>query len=269
MPNELNTPNDTPLLRSLQLQRRVVFALLMREILTRYGRHNVGFLWLFLEPMMFTVGVTLLWSYTKSAHGVDLPITVFALTGYSCVLLWRNMPGRTVGSVQPNLSLMFHRNVRILDIMLARVLLEAAGVTMSFVLLGMVFIGFEWMDMPEDVLTVAGGWLMLVWFGMALGLLMGALSERSELIDKFWHPFTYMLFPLSGAIFLVEALPPQAQEFILWLPMVHCVEMVRDGYFGSHFNAIYDMGYVAAFNMGLTVMALSQLRFISRTVVPG
>lgn len=39
--------HDTPLLRSFQIQLRVVGALLMREILTRYGRHNIGFLWVF------------------------------------------------------------------------------------------------------------------------------------------------------------------------------------------------------------------------------
>ena len=35
------------LLHSLRVQRRVIGALFMREALTRYGRHNIGFLWLF------------------------------------------------------------------------------------------------------------------------------------------------------------------------------------------------------------------------------
>ena len=83
---------------SLSVQSRILGSLLMREILTRYGRHNIGFLWLFAEPMMFTLGVTLLWTATKSVHGSDLPITAFALTGYSSVLLWRNMPGRCIGA---------------------------------------------------------------------------------------------------------------------------------------------------------------------------
>ena len=39
--------------RSFQIQRlQVVWALILREILTRYGRHNIGFLWLFVEPML-------------------------------------------------------------------------------------------------------------------------------------------------------------------------------------------------------------------------
>ena len=85
------------LIASLKVQRRVLAALLVRELLTRYGRHNIGFLWLFVEPMIFTIGVTILWTATKSVHGSDLPISAFALTGYSSVLLWRNMPGRCTG----------------------------------------------------------------------------------------------------------------------------------------------------------------------------
>ena len=32
--------------RSATIQLRVIHALVMREVLTRYGRHNIGFLWL-------------------------------------------------------------------------------------------------------------------------------------------------------------------------------------------------------------------------------
>jgi ABC-2 type transport system permease protein/capsular polysaccharide transport system permease protein len=83
-----------PLRESFKVQGRILGALLVREVITRYGRHNIGFLWLFVEPMIFTLGVTALWTATKSLHGSDLPIAAFALTGYSTVLLWRNMPGR-------------------------------------------------------------------------------------------------------------------------------------------------------------------------------
>jgi ABC-2 type transport system permease protein/capsular polysaccharide transport system permease protein len=104
--------------RSLAIQRRVVWALTLREMLTRFGRHNIGFLWLFVEPMLFTLGVTALWTATKAVHGSDLPIVAFAVTGYSSVLLWRNMPSRCINAVTPNLSLLYHRNVRPLDIYL-------------------------------------------------------------------------------------------------------------------------------------------------------
>jgi len=263
-------PADQPSFwHSLQIARRVIGALLRREMLTRYGRHNIGFLWLFVEPMMFTVGVTILWTATKSVHGSDLPISSFALTGYSSVLLWRNMPGRCIGALQNNLALMYHRNIKVGDIYAARLLLEFGGATISFASLAVLFIAIEWMEPPEDFLKVAGGWMLIAWFGCALAVGLGALSHMSELGDKLWHPFSYLLFPLSGAAFIVAALPKFAQEIVLWIPTVHGIEFVREGFFGTRARAIYDLGYMIPFNMVLSLIALIALRYVSRRVVPG
>lgn len=260
--------NTTTLIRSLQIQFRVIGALLMREVVTRYGRHNIGFLWLFVEPMMFTIGVTTLWTLSGASHGSNLPIAAFALTGYSSVLLWRNMPSRCSGAITPNLSLMYHRQVKVIDIFASRLLLEIAGTTASFITLGIIFTAIGWIKPPEDILVVIFGWCMLAWFGASLALLVGALSERTEIVEKLWHPASYLLFPLSGAAFMVDWLPTAAQKFVLLLPMVHGVEILREGYFGSAVHAHYDMAYMAIVNLCLSLFGLSQVRVISRTVMP-
>lgn len=254
--------------KSWAIQRRVVWALLMREVLTRYGRNNIGFMWLFVEPMMFTLGVAALWTATMSLHGSSLPIIAFAITGYSSVLLWRNMPGRCVDAVEPNRSLLYHRNVRVIDLFISRLLLEAAGATISFVALSIIFIALGQMDPPEDFLQVIGGWLMLAWFGMSLAMFLGAWSEQSEMVHKLWHPLSYLLFPLSGAAFLLSSLPVQAQEALLYLPMIHGLEYLREGFFGSHISAIYDLGYMALCNTVLTLLGLAQIRTLADRVIP-
>lgn len=259
---------DTPLLRSLSIQFRVIGALLMREIITRYGRHNIGFLWLFAEPMMFTLGVTALWMATKATHGSNLPITAFAVTGYSSVLVWRNTVMRCSAAITPNLSLMYHRNVRVIDLFASRIILEISGATISFVVLTLFFYAIGWMELPDDVLKIVFGWIMLSWFGASLALLVGALSERSELVEKIWHPLSYLLFPMSGAAFMVDWLPSSAQKVVLFLPMVHGVEILREGYFGHAVNAHYDLAYMSIINLCLTLIALSFAREAGRRVEP-
>ncbi|NJM51428.1 MAG: ABC transporter permease [Sphingomonadales bacterium] len=261
-------PTKTPFLCSLRIQIRVLSALFMREVLTRYGRHNIGFLWLFFEPMIFTLGVTALWTATQSVHGSDLPIVAFALTGYSSVLLWRNMPGRCIGALWANLPLMYHRNIRVLDIYISRLMLEFGGATISFTALGILFISLGWLEPPEDFLKVVGGWMMIAWFGSALAVTLGALSHQSELVDKLWHPASYLIFPLSGSAFMVYALPPVAQKIVLYIPMVHGVEMVREGFFGERAHAIYDLGYVIPFCLVLSVIALLLVNWVGQRVVP-
>jgi ABC-type polysaccharide/polyol phosphate export permease len=248
---------------SLLVQGRVIHALLIRELLTRYGRNNIGFLWLILEPMLFTLAITAIWTATRSIHGSDLPIVAFAVTGYSSMMMWRNMPGRCINALSSNKSLLFHRQVRPLDVYLARTLLEFVGSSAAFVFLVAAFWAIEWMMLPEDALQVLGGWLMLAWFGVALALLLGAISERSDLVEKLWSPLSYLLFPFSGAAFIADSLPERIREALLYLPMLNCVEFIREGYFGSKIKAHYDMEYVAIFNLCLTFVALVLVRALN------
>lgn len=258
----------TQLNRSFALQMRVIGALLMREIITRYGRHNIGFLWLFLEPMLFTLGITALWTFTKSNHGSGLPITAFAVTGYSTILLWRNGSNRVVKAIEVNLGLLYHRNVRVFDVITARIILECAGATASMIVLTILFTSIGWMKPPADVLTAISGWLLLVWFTFALGFVIGAASERSEIIERVWHIVLYLMFPLSGVVFMVDWLPKAAQELVLWIPMVHGTEMIRHGYFGSTVHTYENPAYLALINSVLLLMGLALVRETGRRVEP-
>lgn len=262
-----NSSSDA-LKRAFLVEKRVINALLLREVMTRYGRHNIGFLWLFVEPMIFTLGIVTLWSLFKANHGTEIPIAAFALTGYSSILLWRNMPGRCIHAIEPNMSLLYHRNVKVMDIYISRILLEFLGASMSFFVLSIIFIMVGLIQPPEDLAKVALGWIMLVWFGSSLALFVGTLSESSELVEKFWHPASYLIFPLSGAAFIVDILPAAAQPYVLLLPMVNGVELLRDGYFGSIMHAHYDVGYMATCCLVLTLLGVAQLRRIGREVIP-
>lgn len=259
---------STSLRQSLAVQRRVIHALLMREIITRYGRHNIGFLWLLLEPMLFTLGITTLWTLIKATHGTSIPIAAFAVTGYSSILLWRNCSNRVVKAIEANLSLMYHRNVRVIDIFAARLILEIAGATMSLTVLTLLFTAVGWMSLPVDILTVIAGWLLLSWFAFALGLVVGAASEMSELIERVWHIITYLLFPLSGAAFMIDWLPKSAQNYFLWVPMIHGTEMIRHGYFGSLVRTYENPTYMILFNAALTLIGLALVAKISKQVEP-
>jgi ABC-type polysaccharide/polyol phosphate export permease len=252
--------------RGLVVQRRVIGALLMREVITRFGRHNLGVLWLLGEPMLFTLGITALWTFAGMNHGSSIPIVAFAITGYSTVLMWRNGVTRCCNALQQNLNLLYHRSVQPLDVLLTRFVLEACGATASFIVLGLLFWSFGAIEAPADLSTVLAGWLLLAWFACALSLNLGALTAWSHLVERLWHPASYLLFPLSGAAFMVDWLPPTARSVVLLLPMVHGVEMVRDGFFGHMVPTHHDPGYLAVSALLLTLTGLFFTRLSGRNV---
>lgn len=268
MTNQLTHGSNSDFVSAFKIQCRVVGALLMREILTRYGRHNLGFLWLFLEPMLFTIGITLLWYQMRGdhVHNSNISVIAFAITGYSTVLLWRNTANRCINAIAPNFSLLHHRNVRIIDLFTARIILEVAGATISLITLMCVFTLVGLLKPPADMLTMIFAWILLAWFAAALGLLVGIACSRSELLDRLWHTLTYLIFPLSGALFMVAWLPPKAQQIILWVPMVHLTEMLRHGFFGSVVKTYEDPSFVMMVNAIMSLLGLVLVRQSQNTL---
>jgi capsular polysaccharide transport system permease protein len=259
-------PTETSLRRSFAIQRRVLYALLMRELITRFGRENLGVLWLAGEPMLFTLGVTTLWSIAGLHNGSPIPIVAFAVTGYSSVLMWRNSATRVSSALEQNKQLLFHRNVQVIDVFMTRIALEIGGATCSFIALSFFFVFIGWMPMPIDLLEVVSGWIMLAWFGASLALTIGGGTAFSDVIERLWHPAAYILFPLSGAGFMVDWMPTEVQKFVLVLPMVHGTEILREGWFGNVVQAHYDLGYMAACCLVLSLAGLYLQREASRRV---
>jgi capsular polysaccharide transport system permease protein len=258
---------DVPFLQSFAIQTRVLHALMMREVITRYGRDNLGVLWLVGEPMIFTIGVATLWSAAGLVHGgTGIPIVAFAVTGYSSVLMWRNATSQCSAGIEQNKPLLFHRSVLIVDVFFTRIALEIIGATSSFIVLSIFFISIGWMPMPDNLLLVIEGWLMLAWFGAGLALLVGGGTAFSNLVHRLWHPMAYLLFPMSGAAFMVEWLPKRLQDAVLVLPMVHGVELLRHGYFGNAVRTHYDIGYMATCCLVLSLGGLYVVREASRRV---
>lgn len=271
--NNLDTPfgprgQASRALASLHVQCRVIKALIAREILTRYGRNNIGFAWVFVEPMLFTLAITWLWSLTKIGTTPGLSVPAFAVTGYSAVLIWRNAASRCTKAVQTNWALLFHRNVTPLDIFLARSLIEVAAASISLMVMAAIFIAIGWMELPADPFRVVWAWCLLSVFAVVFGTLVGAASELSDTFERLWHVMAYLLFPISGAMFLVHWLPESAQSVVLWLPMVHGVEMLRGGWFGPVIKTYDSAPYLITSSLVLAVLALALVRLAGRRVEP-
>jgi ABC-type polysaccharide/polyol phosphate export permease len=250
----------------LIVQRRVLYALMMRELINRFGRDNLGVLWLVGEPMIFTLGVATMWTLGGMGHGHGIPIVAFAVTGYSSVLMWRNAASHCSHAVEMNKQLLFHRSVHVIDVFFTRIALEVAGATGSFLTLTIVFVFVGWMPMPVDPLFVVFGWLMLAWFGASLALLIGAGTAFSPIVERLWHPAAYLFFPISGAAFMVDWLPKNFQTVVLYLPTVHGVEILRHGYFGNVVPSHYDVGYMAECCLVLSLMGFLVVREAGRRV---
>lgn len=247
-------------LRSLTIQFNVLKALILREIITRYGRNNIGFLWLFVEPMSLTLLISLMWFFFKMNSLSSLNIFAFVLTGYPMVMMWRNSSSRAKGAVSANQALLYHRNIRILDLVYARVFLEMVGASAAqiFIMLSFIYLGL--ISIPYDTFYMLCAWGLMCWFSLGLGLIIFVLSAKYESFGKIWGTLSFMLLPISGAFFWVDTFPHEIQEILLYIPPIHGTEMFRAGYFGPTVITHESISYLVISNIVLLFFGLTMVK---------
>lgn len=260
--------HKTSLRESLLIQKRVIGALLMREIITRYGRNNIGFLWLFVEPLLMTLLIVLMWQFARADKYSTLNIMAFVLTGYPIMMMWRNASGRAIGAISANASLLYHRNVRVLDTIFARMLLEVAGATIAQIGIMVLFAVLGWIEPPADVFYMLIAWFLMALFAFGLGLVICSIAFSFEAFGKLWGTLTFLMMPLSGAFFFVYTLPPQFQEYALMVPMVHGTEMFRQGYFGGSVMTYENVWFLVISDLVLLLLGLALVNNFSKGVEP-
>jgi capsular polysaccharide transport system permease protein len=252
---------------SLATQSRVVGALLIREVYTRFGREGLGFAWIIGEPLIFAVPVLLVWSAVRSPYEHGVPMMPFLWSGYLPLLLFRHVGARMLLFVRVNAGLLYHRQVTIFDIFLARFLLEVcsnlSAVLASFVL----FYALGLLDWPRDLSMFYLGYFFTIWWSAAVGLIIGGLSERSDWVEKIWQPISYLYIFFAGFMYMAAWLPPALGNWALLLPPLQAYEMIRAGLFGATVRTYGDPLYETAALAVLTLMGLLFMREARKFVV--
>ena len=248
-----DSDNDrTSFLRSLGLQARTMNALAIRFMLTRYGRENVGFLWMVLEPMLLCVGVMVVWSFLKGAFEHNVQIVAFVFSSYMPLTLQRHVMSAGVFLLRMSKNvLQTHRLITHLDTLLSRIFMEFIGATAATLVIYAILIGTWIIEPAYDYGLMLIAWLMMASIGAGFCCIYAGLSEMSEAVEKFFQPVQYFLLPVSGTFFMVDWLPSATHEYLLLVPTVNAFEMFRAGLFGpgvvTHYNVAY--GFISGLFM--------------------
>lgn len=249
------------------VQVRVIHALIMRELTTRFGRENIGFLWIMLEPLLFALLVGLLWRMMKGPLEFGVDIVAFVVTGYIPLVLFRSSIGRAVNAFTANGSFLYHRQITILDLILVRFIVELIGHMMAYLFMALVLGALGFFPWPYDLGYLILGWFYYALFTLSVTLVIAPLSEMSEVLEKVIPVTVYMMIPFSGAFYLVSSLAPAAAEVVLYSPPVHAMEMMRYGVFGPSIDVQYDFFYPLAFCMPCMAFGLLLCRKVRGRLV--
>jgi capsular polysaccharide transport system permease protein len=244
----------------------VIGALIMRELHTRFGRDNVGYLWMFIEPMLFSSAVAAMHIAVDLPTMYGMEIGPFYFTGYTPFIIFRSIVSRAPATIESNAGLLYHRRVTILDLLFARGLLDLLAVTFSMFVLLAGAAALDLGHLPDRPLLVFAGLALVFWLSWSLSLVICVVGELSTATERLIHPATYFSMPLSGVFFVADQIPEPFRGYLLWCPLLHPIQLIREGEFGTYNSDYTDVPYVVAWCMGLTLIGLLALRLVRSRV---
>jgi capsular polysaccharide transport system permease protein len=240
---------------------------MLRELLTRFGRENIGFLWIMAEPLLFAVLVGVVWRLMKGPEDHGVTVIAFVATGYIPLTLFRHVLTRSVRVFSVNGSLLYHRQIKVLDFIFVRFLVEKIGTLMAYLFVALLLIPLGEFPIPADLGTFLLGWFFYSWITLSLVLCLAPLSEKSDLLEKLVPITTYLMIPFSGTFTMLSWMTPDAQAILWWSPFVHAMEMMRHGIFGESVNAQWGYAVPITTCLVLTVLGLALCNRIRRELV--
>jgi capsular polysaccharide transport system permease protein len=180
--------------------------------------------------------------------------------------LLRGIINRAPVAIYGAQSLLYHRCITLLDILISKNLLEGAATTFVLLLFAGVWglITGQW---PKHLEAVLLAMLLLMLFSHGLCLLIAAGSVRTEIFERVTHLGTYLSMPFTGMLFMVSWLPTDLQHAALWIPTVHMYELLRYGFYGSAVPTYFDLTYVTWWVAGLNLFGMMELRRARRDLV--
>jgi len=235
---------QSPKLEGRPSFRTAITALMMRELLTRFGRFRLGWLFVLLDPVVHIgfLGVMFGLILKRSMPGADY--MYFVTIG---ILSWDLVVGsmnRGMSAVAANAGLFSHRQVRPVTVILARVLIEFGILTVTTCV---IWAGFVWLGhtvlphSPVQALLLVG---LLTLMGLGLALIMGILTPFFPLLERAVSFVTKPLFFASGIIFNIQIIPADYRKYLVWNPLLHGIELLRGTVFVGYDTSSVSLRYV-------------------------
>ncbi len=246
----------------LVIQGRVLFALIMREMATRYGRSAGGYVWAILDPAATIALLSFVFSQIARTPPLGHSFPLFFATGYMAFHIYRDVSDQVSTSVQVNLALLSFPRVTLLDTVLARFVLQVLTSALSATLI----IGGLILWSGEAVMLDFGAMLLAVGLAALLALGLGALNCVLFAYSQTWkRVFAVMnrpLFIISGILMLYETTPPGAQAVLWWNPLVHVTALMRAGFYPTYEPTFVSPVYVALFALAPLALGVLLLRVL-------
>jgi capsular polysaccharide transport system permease protein len=247
-------------LAQLLLQLRVITAVARREIQVRASKGQFGIVGVFVEPLALIGTFLALRILVRGAgDGTYMNLVLWLAMGFVPFFMFADIAIKAIGGVQKNNELYFYRRLKPLDSLLGNTLLLAQifGSLLLLIVLGVSI--WDWQFAVQDVGAAVFLFVGLAVLGFGVGLATLVIGHRLPLVAWVMQMFLRRILLWTSCIFFsISIIPDVFRPWILWNPIAHGVELLRQACSSSYpapgVSALYFwLWVVGALGFGLFI----------------
>lgn len=253
---------------SWEIQKAVIFALLMREMKTRFGDYRLGYLWAIMEPVAHVAILAIVFGFVvgKTLPGINYPL--FLVTGIMPWLLFSNIISRGMSAISANKALFNYRQLRPFDTLLTRIILEALIYVFAYIviLLFAYWIGIDFILFSALEVLIALTLLTTCAAGIAMSFCV--INSLYPELGKFLPYIMRPLYFMSGIFFSINTIPQEYHHILTWNPVIHVAEISRVAFFNNYqTSSEISLTYLSTFSLVSLLFGLSLFRQSSKRLI--
>ncbi len=253
--------------RSLRAQGRIVGALMLRDMRTRFGHSHLSFLIALAWPLSHLFSVFLPFVFFAKYVPVGGSPSVFIATGVAPYVLCM-YPARMVSiAILVNHPLLMFPIVKTTDIILARVAVEILSALIVISMFVSILAAFEVEIVPPDPAVAISAIFMSILLGIALGVLNVIVVS----IFKFWQfVFVFVMIIMwvtAGATTVQISYSEQTRYLLSFNPLMHLVIWMRSAYYGDYSAIPLSKSYVLWVVFGALLLGFAGDRLLRGRVL--
>ncbi len=256
-----------------KVQRAVVFALIVRELKTRFGGRWEGALWTLSEPLAHVLFYALALGSLRASRLPNIDYPIFLATGLLPFFTFRTLSLRLSDAVRANRALFNYRPVKPFDTFIARAFLEAA-INSAILIITFLIVASEGSAhtlIPDRPLEWIGVQAILLSFGFGIGVSLSVVCHFAPRIRMIISLLFLPLYMLSAIQMPIQSLPTTWQPYLLWNPLLHLFEISRSYFFpayplvGGLTLAYPASGALLALSVGLALYRVQRFALLRET----
>jgi capsular polysaccharide transport system permease protein len=228
---------------------RAIFALMLREMATRYGRSPGGYFWALLEPIGGILILAAAFSILMRAPPLGNNFILFYATGFLPFTLYSSVSGAVLASINFSRPLLQYASVTWADATIGRFLLNSlTSLLVSLIMMTAIMLYFD-IRLAGDFNAIIIGYALMMLMSAGIGTVNCALQGLFPVWGRLWGVTTRPLMLASGVIILVDDLPPGIRDVLWYNPLVHIIAIIRKGYYPTYDPEISSVIYAGGFGL--------------------